>query len=72
MCLPEEAIELRPLLERERKKALNKEDIQLARDIVSVLIGPKGYINHKIDLYGNGFVSESVSARKIPKDSEFL
>jgi hypothetical protein len=37
-----------------------------------MLIGLKGYINHKIDLYGNVSVSESesVSVRKIPKDSQ--
>jgi hypothetical protein len=37
---------------------------------MSMLIGSKGYINHKIDLYGNVSVSESVSVRKIPKDSQ--
>jgi hypothetical protein len=66
----EEAIELEPLLERERKKALNKGDIELARDIVSMLIGLKGYINHRIDLYGNISVSDSVNVRKISKDSQ--
>lgn len=39
-----------------------------------MLIGLKGYINHKIDLYGNVSVSESesVSVRKIPKDSQIF
>jgi hypothetical protein len=37
-----------------------------------MLIGLKGYINHKIDLYGNVSVSESVSVRKIPKDSQSI
>ena len=48
----EQALELRPLLERKRKKALN-EDIELARDIMSMLIGLNGYIEGRIDLYGN-------------------
>jgi len=65
LTVEEAATELIPLLEKERKKALQKGEIELARDIVGMLVALEGYVNRRIDLYGNVIVHDSVSAKKI-------
>jgi hypothetical protein len=60
----ENALELKILLEQIHKKALDKGDINLARDIASILMTLKGFLSGRINLVENIQVTDSVSVSK--------
>jgi hypothetical protein len=60
----EHARELKLLLEEIHKKALDKGDVNLARDIASILMTLKGFLSGRINLVENIQVTDSVSVSK--------
>jgi hypothetical protein len=57
----ENALDLKILLEEIHKKALDKGDINLARDIASILMTLKGYLSGRINLVESIQVTDRVS-----------
>ena len=61
----EEAVELKPLIERIWKKALDDDNIELASKMSTMLIALNGYISGKVTLSDYVPISGSIDVRKI-------
>jgi hypothetical protein len=64
----EEAIELKPLLERIWNDAVRQGDTEFASELAQMLIALNGYIHGRIELVENVPISDILDTKKISTD----